>query len=419
MRVLVLTQVVPSPGDAGPKIKTYYALKTLAQEHDIEVISFTRSDVEVAAAHDLESWCDRVTAIPLQRQRALEPYYAARGWLSLRPFLVQRDARRTFARAVRERLSHGDIDVLHADQLSMANYLYLARGNRTLTVFDAHNAVWQLVRSFGPRQPTPWRRAGAQVEWRLLRRFETRMARESHLTLAVSADDARALTGESETDINTVVVPIGIEALKRVPVQVRRDATRVLSVATMHYPPNAEAIRWLRDAIWPIVRAADPAVAVDIVGARPPEDLGVWAERDPRVAVHGFVSEVRPLYEDAAMFVVPLRAGSGIRVKILEAMAMGVPVVSTSVGIDGLDVTPNEHLLVADDAASFANAILELRRSFERRQRLAAAARQHVVARYDWRACNRPLLMAYRDLTLSASRSAPSPSVTPGFHAPS
>jgi glycosyltransferase involved in cell wall biosynthesis len=403
MRTLVLTQIVPYPADAGPKIKTLYALRTLASEHSVELLSFARSEQEEAAARELERWCERVTTIPLHRKRALEPYYAARGWLRGRPFLVQRDARTAFSHAVTERLAGGGIDVLHADQLTMAQYLPLARGHNVRTVFDAHNAVWQLVQGLAKRQPTPAHRAAAEVEWRLLRRFEGQAARSSDLTLAVSADDERLLADAAGTPLRSTVTPIGIEAQQRQPVPVRPEASSLLSVATMHYPPNAEAMRWFRDEIWPSVRAAHPTATVDVAGTRPPQDLRDWSTQDERVSVHGFVEHVEPLYERAAVCVVPLRAGSGVRVKILEALAAGVPVVSTSVGAEGLDLIPGTHLLIADEPQAFANALLTLLASPERRATLAAAGRAQVLERYDWRVCCQPLLDAYRGLTLPAT----------------
>jgi glycosyltransferase involved in cell wall biosynthesis len=398
MRALVLTQIVPHPADAGPKIKTQYALRTLAQEHAIEVLSFARSDEETRAARELETWCERVTAVPLRRRKALEPYYAARGWATGQPFLVQRDARREFAARVRARLAVGDIDVLHADQLTMAQYLPLARGTRARTVFDAHNAVWQLVRDMAASQTTPWRRAAAQVEWRLLRRFEGAAARDSDLLLAVSADDARALAEAAGQPCRTVVTPIGVEAQERQPVCLRDDACALLSIATMHYPPNADAIRWFRDAVWPLIRGRSQDATVEIVGARSPGDIAEWADSDERVMVHGYVADVNPFCERAAAFIVPLWAGSGVRVKVLEALASGLPVVSTSIGVEGLDLVPDKHLLVADDAESFARATLSLLASPRRRAELAAAGRARVLERYDWRVCCRPLLTAYQEL---------------------
>lgn len=399
MRVLMLTQVVPNPPDAGPKVKTHYVLRTLAREHSIELLTFARNPAEVEAAEGLKGWCERVTVVPLRRRRALEPFYAARGWLGGTPFLIARDDRRAMSAAIRQRLAAGGIDVLHADQVSMAQYLRLADGTGVRTVFDAHNAVWELVCELAPRQPTPIHRLAAELEWRLLRGFERRLFQASNLTLAVSERDHAALASDGAADARTAIVPIGVEVEGTHFAPPPPDARHLLSVATMHYPPNAEAIRWFRDEIWPRIGPTNAGPAVDIVGTRPPDDLVRWGTADQRVAVHGYVANLDELYRRAAVFIVPLRSGSGVRVKVLEAMARGVPVVSTSIGVEGLEVRHGEQLLIADTTQDFARAVGQLLDAPERRSALAEAARACVLERYDWRRCNRPVLAAYSDLS--------------------
>jgi len=412
VRTLLLTQIVPNPPDAGPKAKTHYVLRTLANEHDIDLITFVRSQTEVDQAQELTRLCRSVTTIRLQRRRATELVYLARSWARQTPFLVERDARTAFADVVRKRLATGDIDILHADQLSMGQYLDLARGLRTRRVFDAHNAVWELVRELSPRQPTPVHRISASVEWRRLRRFEGRIARESDLTLAVSERDRDALRLAAGKAIKAAIVPIGIEVRER-PVVVPVRSSRLLSVATMHYPPNAEALRWFLSETWPLLANRCPQVRLDIVGPRPPADITAAGQRDDWISVHGYVEDVEPLYQQAAIFIVPLLSGSGVRVKILEAMARGVPVVSTSIGADGLDVQDGVHLLIADTPAEFAAAVAELLDRPERAIALATAARERMLERYDWRACCQPLLDAYHHLSQPRTDAMIAPSGPP------
>ena len=407
MRILVLTQVVPNPPDAGPKIKTHYALRMLAREHQVELLTFARDEREVAAAEAMKSWCASVTIVPLRRRKLLEPYYLLRGWLSRTPFLVARDYRPEFARLLEERLGTGEIDVVHADQLSMAQYLPLAREYGALTVFDAHNAVYDLVRDLAAHQQTPLHRLGAAIEWRLLRRFEGACCRASALTLTVADADADLLTAAAGAPFPAATVPIGIEVLQTETVVNNPAAVRLLSVATMLYPPNIEALRWFRDAIWPLVSAAHTEVGLDVVGSRPPDDLARWGTQDARVAVPGYVADLDELYRAAALFIVPLRSGSGVRVKILEAMARGIPVVSTSIGAAGLDLRHGEHLLIADTPEAFARAVLTLLGAPIFRQALACAARERVATLYDWRYCCLPLLDAYRLLVATPAPSRP------------
>lgn len=398
MRIVILTQVAPNPPDAGPKIKTHYAIRMLAREHDVELITFARDEREVAAAEAMRPWCARVTTIPLRRRRVLEPYYLLRGWATGTPFLVARDARRAVGAALSARLAEGGVDVVHADQLSMAQYLPLARRAGVPTIFDAHNAVYDLVREIAIHNRRSPRGLAAAVEWRLLRQFEGGACRESTLSLAVSQGDATLLTAAAGAPFRTAIMPIGIEAAEVTPVPLAVDATRLLSVATMLYPPNIDALRWFRDAIWPLVAAAFPALTLDLVGVRPPADLVRWGEAERRVTVWGYVEELDALYRSAAIFIVPLRSGSGVRVKILEAMARGIPVVSTSIGVAGLDLQHGEHLMVADTPETFARAILTLLNAPILRAAMVQAARDRVAALYDWRHCYRPLLDAYREL---------------------
>ena len=178
----------------------------------------------------------------------------------------------------------------------------------------------------------------------------------------------------------------------------------------MFYPPNVEAVHWFATEAFPAVRRARPEVEFRVVGSRPPARIAELARPDSGVVVTGYVPDLQPILRQAAVMVVPLLSGSGMRVKILEAFARGIPVVSTTIGVEGIDAEPGRHLLVADRPADVAAAVLRLLDDPAEAARLAGAARRLLEERYDWRSALRGLDRLYGAGPLAPDQSAaPSP----------
>jgi glycosyltransferase involved in cell wall biosynthesis len=199
------------------------------------------------------------------------------------------------------------------------------------------------------------------------------------MVIGRDAPSAAALVIPNGADLSTFV-PTGRPKAK--------DPT-LLYVGAMHYYPNADAVTLFFEAMYERIRQAVPDVKVQIVGHAPPPDIQRLG-RLPGVEVTGSVTDVRPYYEEATVFIVPLRLGGGTRLKIIEAMAMGLPAVSTTVGAEGLAVHPGEDILIADDPASFAESVLRLLADTELRQRIACSG-QRLARYYDWNELCKPL----------------------------
>lgn len=388
MRILLLTQIVPYPPDSGPKVKTHNVLRYLARRHEVHVVSFTRGPEEDANARALRSSCGSVTTVPLRRSRLRDALYLVRSLCSGRPFLVERDdvsaMRETVHRVAREQA----VDAVHADQLTMGQFAIDLPVS--LRLLDEHNAVWTIVRRAARRERGP-RRLLAELEWRKLRRYEGDLCERFDRVTVVSDDDRLALEQAARGPFGSATIPIAMdtEALAYVPP--REGARDVLSVATMYYPPNAEAVDWFASAVFPLVHEALPATRFHIVGSRPPAFIRRLATDDSGILVPGYVADLVPLMRRCAVLVVPVLSGSGMRVKILEAFARGIPVVSTSVGVEGIDARDGQHLLVADSPEAFAGAVVRLIRDTALATRLSRAARDLVEAQYDWRTALAPL----------------------------
>jgi glycosyltransferase involved in cell wall biosynthesis len=382
MHILLLTQVVPYPPDSGPKIKTLNVLRYLTRRHTVHLVSFARSEAEVANARALSDLCSGVTCVPLRRSRVRDVAFLGQSLLSRRPFLIERDDRRAMRRTLADLVRAETFDAVHADQISMAQFaLDLPLPMRVL---DEHNAVWTIVRRSSERAAWPLRTL-AGFEWHKMHTYEGSVCRQFDHVTVVSDDDRRALEQAAGGSIPSTTIPIAIDT-EALPFVARSPhAVHVLSMATMFYPPNVEGVLWFAGDAFPQVRAAVPATRFSIVGSRPPDSVVRLAKAESGIVVTGYVPDVNPLLAESAVLVVPVLSGSGMRVKILEAFARGIPVVSTTVGVEGIDAQPDVHLLVADTPDAFSSAVIRVLREPDMAARMARAARRLVETRYDWR----------------------------------
>ena len=389
MRVLLLTQVLPYPPDSGPKAKTWNVLKCLATLYDVTLVSFVRGD-EAGAIEPLRQYCRAVHTVPIKRGIVNDLGYLARSGLTGEPFLMVRDNQAAMRQLIDRVAADGAFDAVHADQLNMAQYALRVPAPRR--ILDAHNALSVLYGRLSDTMPRGPRRTVLARDGRRLRAYELRMARQFDVVLAVTAEDGDAL---SSAGANIAIVPISVDTDAVAPLQRRPGANHIVHIGTMYWPPNVDAVRWFARHVFPRVRAVRPDVVFDVIGARPPRQIRALGTAGA-INVTGYVDDPTPYLERAAVTVVPLRAGSGMRVKILNALAHGIPVVSTSLGCSGIAVEPERHLLVADTAEEFAVATLRLLNDREFADRLARNGRRRVAERYAQRVVCPQLQAVYR-----------------------
>ena len=230
--------------------------------------------------------------------------------------------------------------------------------------------------------------AGRRQRWLLARdvvharRVERRLLAELDAVAVVSDDDAALLTSGARPTARVLVVPNGVDVERYRPTPLPSRPS-ILMTGTFDYAPNVDGARWLCDEVLPRVRAEVPEATLTLVGRGPLPEVIALGERDG-VALHADVPDMVPFLEAARVAVVPLRVGTGTRLKALEAMAAGRPVVGTSVGLEGLGIVPGIHAVVADDADAFAAAIVRVLRDDGHAEALATAGRALVVERYHW-----------------------------------
>ena len=434
MRILFLTQIVPFPPDAGPRIKTWQVLRYLAGHgHRIVLVSFMRAE-EQADVAGLHGVCEAVHTVSMRRSRYRDVLYWLGSLLTGRPFLVERDFSKEMDGLVQRILATESIDVVHIDQLTMAQYVLpkdsLARDNgalppsgrkvRPFFIYDAHNAMWTLLERMG--EISPWFLAAPlAIEARRMRKYEGQVVQQFDHTLAVSEVDRLALLqaatlqadrtakqngrGGSRSQKIISVIPIAVNTDELRPIVRQRGSRNILALGSFHYPPNADGVIWFVREVFPIVDDAEPGVTLTIVGRKPPRNLLDLAYRHPRsITVTGYVRELQPHLEKAAVMVVPVRAGGGMRVRILEGFARGIPIVTTSMGIEGIDARPGQDLLVADRPIEFADHVLSVLRNEQLQNLLAVNGRERAEAHYSPRRAFVRLEDVYNEAGLDETR---------------
>jgi glycosyltransferase involved in cell wall biosynthesis len=399
LKILFLSNVLPYPLDAGPKVRAYYVLRALAQKHDVTLISFTRpSDAPAALAH-LREVCAKVVAVPISREKWREPVYFAQSVAQGQPYLITRDMRPEMFAAVRQECRANPPDVIHADQLSMAAYALEGAAKRR--ALDEHNAVWRIVEHMRDAAANPITKIMYAREARLMRGYEREVCRRFDHVFTVNETDRAAL----ELDpARSSVTPICIDPAETPAPAGDPAASDVVFVGNVFYPPNVDAVMWFAREVWPAVRQARPAARFVIVGARPAAQIATLAAQDPRIMVRGYVPDLAEVLRGCAAFIAPIRAGAGMRVKILDAWARGVPVVSTALGAEGIEVSDGDDILLANAPAAFADAVMKLLSSPALRHRLAQHGRAKAQTRYNWRERYQEFLKVLENLTMDDGR---------------
>lgn len=383
MQILLLTQILPYPADSGPKIKTLNLLRHLAQRHDVHLISFVRSQAEEEAAYELLRWCVTVNTVRIWRSLWLDFFNLAEALIRGRSFLIQRDQSDVMRSRIERLLYLQKLDAVHADQLTMGQFAVDLP--IPLRILDEHNAVWTIVRRAARQEGWGLRRLLAELEWRRLKRYEGELCKAFDRVLVVSEEDRRYLEEAAGGSLPAEVVPITVDTTEFRYVPRPETARHILSLATMFYPPNVEGVSWFARQVFPRIRQEAPDTRLLIVGKGPPAHIRALDGEATGIDVTGYVPDIAPYLEQSAMLVVPLHSASGMRVKILEAFSRGIPVVSTTIGIEGIAARHGEHLLVADDPSDFAQAVLDVLRDPVAACRRAIAARRLVEERYDSR----------------------------------
>jgi len=380
MNILFLAHRLPYLPDKGEKIRAFHTIRELAARHSIYLVSFIEEVAEMSQVASLRKNCASVEVV-LRRNSAASLLHASVGVLVRRPLSVSLFYRKAFSEKISNTVANRKIDCIIASSGCMGQYVARLKLAKIIDFIDVDSEKWRI---YSERHGFPWS-AIYRLEGRRLAKYEQELAESFNYSIVVSREESRLLQQRS-TGCPIMVISNGVDLeYFRPPTRRGADISSPVIIFTgaMNYFPNVDAVQFFALDIFPLVRRVFPEAVFCIVGRSPNRHVRQLAKL-PNVTVTGAVPDVRPYLGRASLAVAPFRLARGIQNKVLEAMAMSVPVVGTAETFKGIEATERDGIRIADDPETFARHVIDLLCDAAQRCRLGREARSYVERHHRW-----------------------------------
>lgn len=378
--ILMLTPYLPYPPVSGGRMRTYSLVKRLANDYDITLVCFGRPDEQQFDLGPMREFCELIVIDRAPSPSTLRA--ALMSFTSIRPITMRLYRTSAMQKTIQRLLTERQFDVIHVESFYM---LHNVPADNQVPVLLSEPAIeyvawWRHAKVARPL----YQRPGIALEALKMRIFEPRVWRRADMVGVMSPTD-ETLIQQAAPGVPTTPAPNGVDVEYFQPSDAPHQAANAIFMGDYKYFPNTDGVMYFIHEIMPLIRAKRPDFTLTLLGKDPtPELHQLSAEVESGVIVTGLVDDTRPYLNKATVFVCPLRSGSGTRFKLMEALACGLPVVTTSVGCEGLDPVDGEHMLLADTPRAFADAVLSLIDDPTRAAKLARQGHEWVVQHHAW-----------------------------------
>ncbi|HHT9125913.1 MAG TPA: glycosyltransferase family 4 protein [Candidatus Brocadiia bacterium] len=405
MNILIISPVFPYPLDEGAKERIFQVIKGLSRQNTIHLITFYRNQNELQYLSELNKYCIRVDTVHNPRWSMLKTVlFNLFYFFSPMPTLIAMHQSREMKRRIEYALTNNHYDIIQIELTQMASYLQQSRGTlqrAPTTVLVEHDVTFISRYRRLAHAPNPLIKLHWSIQYLKLKHFEITYCKKFDLIITVSEQSKTELQKYCPTS-KISVIRTGVDVPSQSPLErgdlgvcsllkegkgacelpSKKRGKGVCFIGSFLHRPNQDAVIYFYQSIFPLIKQSKNDAEFLIVG-KGPEILPKAIREDKSVRLFGFVNDIKPLLEDA-ISIVPIRYGSGIRTKILTYMSYGSPVISTSLGAEGLEVTHGENIIIADEPQEFATAIVNLMKDEELRKRIATGGYNLAKEKYQW-----------------------------------
>ena len=394
MRILFLSPTLPYPLTDGGRIRVFNLLKHIAKKNDVSLIALETQETDGKNVTTIKELGIKVHLV--RNKQALPditPKTVLSAFFNRQPVTVERYRIPAYQEKLKELLSNEVFDVVHYEMFHTAQFYTETDLPNVLSLQNVDSEIWRRLQDETKTLFDKW------IYWnqkRSFQRYERVLSPKFDAVTCTSEVDAAVF--ERYCEEGTVeIIPNGVDVTHFTPDNASEASAHLIYIGSMDWYPNEDAVSFFADEILPLIQEHVPDVKFTIVGGNPSERVQKLAEMKG-VVVTGRVPEIKPYFAEATVFVVPLRIGSGTRLKILEALAMGKAVVSTTVGAEGLALRDGEEIFIADEPNAFAGSVTRLLTDPELRQKIGRNGRVRVEQDYDWRSIAEKLHKVYESL---------------------